>query len=126
MSTATIRRTRWAVVAAVLLFAGIALALSLETSTSQAHLAARAAIEDPNGPVHRAIGAPNRLLLVGSTSKTLTAEGTTRTCGSNRYLVFSNNHASWVEVILSKPPNEWNWVAREVVVGWSSKPSQPC
>lgn len=100
--------------------------LFLEAMSSQAHDAALAAINDPAGVVAQKIGNPTRVILAGSSSKTLTAENVTRACGSNRYLVFTEREWSWVEVTLYKPENKWNWVPSEVVVGWSTRPLRPC
>jgi hypothetical protein len=115
-------------VAAILAVAmlGMGTVLLLETVSSQAHAAALAAINDPAGVVAQKIGNPKRVILAGSSSKTLTAGNVTRTCGSNRYLVFTEKQWSWVEVTLYKPENKWDWAAREVLVGWSSRPVQPC
>ncbi len=100
--------------------------LFLKTVSSQAHEAALTAINDPAGVVAQKIGSPTRIILAGSSSKTLTAGNITRTCGSSRYLIFTDRDWYWVEVTLYRPQNKWNWVPREVVVGWSSRPVQPC
>ena len=100
--------------------------LFLEAVSSQAHAAALDAINDPVGVVAKRIGSPTRVILAGSSSKTLTTGNVTRACGSNRYLVFTEKQWSWVEVTLYKPDNQWNWVPREVVVGWGSRPAQSC
>jgi hypothetical protein len=120
------RRTRLLVAAVALLLLATVAVLTIEAATSQAHAEARTAIVDPTGNVHTKVGVPSHVVLVGSSSKSLTTGGITRTCGSNRYLVVAGGSLSWVEVILYKPTNQWNWAVREVVVGWSSKPSQAC
>ena len=115
-------------VAAILAIAMLAMGtvLFLETVSSQAHDAALAAIHDPTGVVAQRMGNPKRVILAGSSSKTLTTRNGVRACGSNRYLVFTEKQWSWVEVTLYKPENKWDWSPREVVVGWSSRPVQPC
>lgn len=100
--------------------------LFLETVSSQSHDAALAAINDPAGVVAQKIGNPTRVILAGSSSKTLTTENVTRACGSNHYLVFTEREWSWVEVTLYRPENKWNWVPREVVLGWGKRPIRPC
>ena len=117
-------RTGAAILATAMLAMGAV--LFLEAVSSQAHDAALAAINDPAGVVAQKLGNPTRVILAGSSSKTLTAENVTRACGSNRYLVFTEREWSWVEVTLYKPENKWYWVPREVVVGWSTRPVRPC
>ena len=116
------------VLATVFAFAILAIGfvLFLETESSQAHTAAMGAISDPAGPVAKKIGLPKRVILAGSSSKTLTVGNVTQSCGSNRYLVFSHTQWSWVEVTLYKPENKWEWVPHEVLVGWNSRPIKVC
>ena len=116
------------VLAAALTLAILAMGfvLFLETVSSQAHAAALGAISDPVGQVAKEIGMPKRVVLVGSNSKTLTVGNVTKSCGSNRYLVFTDTQWSWVEVTLYKPQSKWEWVPREVLVGWNSRPLKAC
>jgi hypothetical protein len=100
--------------------------LLLETVSSQAHTAALSAISDPAGQVAKKIGLPKRVILAGSSSRTLTVGNVTQSCGSNRYLVFTDTQWSWVEVTFYKPENKEEWVPREVLVGWNSRPIKAC
>ncbi|WP_425258473.1 hypothetical protein ACPOLB_23505 [Rubrivivax sp. RP6-9] len=126
MNPSLASRTRWLLAAVALLLLATVAVLTIEAATSQADAEARTAIVDPSGSVHRKIGVPSHIVLVGSSVKSLTTGGITRTCESNRYLVVAGGSLSWVEVTLHKPANQWNRAVRVVAVGWSSKPRQAC
>lgn len=119
-------RLKHMLVGLLLLALAGATVLSIEAATSQGHAAALAAVREESGLVARELGQFKRAVLVQSHHKTLTINNVSRSCGANRYLVFAERGAAWVEVSLARRPNQWHWEARGVALGWNSTAPTDC